>query len=74
MEVALWYLMTASLIGALGPQPALVEEDHVSQKWGYSAIHDHCMNSGDAAQGITSGILDCNGEEAERQDIRLNQA
>jgi uncharacterized protein YecT (DUF1311 family) len=32
------------------------------------------MGSGDAAQGITSAIMDCNGAENRLQDARLNQA
>jgi uncharacterized protein YecT (DUF1311 family) len=40
----------------------------------YSTDYKQCMSSGDAAQGVTSGILDCNGSEIERQDARLNQA
>ena len=40
----------------------------------YSRYYNDCINSGDAAQGITVGILDCNGAEIDRQDARLNQA
>lgn len=40
----------------------------------YSRAYESCMASGDAAQGITSGIMDCTGEEIDRQDARLNQA
>jgi uncharacterized protein YecT (DUF1311 family) len=40
----------------------------------YSPRFDRCMGSGDAAQGITSAILSCNGAENKLQDARLNQA
>ena len=40
----------------------------------YSAAYNSCMNSGDAAHGVTSGIMDCNGAEIDLQDARLNQA
>jgi uncharacterized protein YecT (DUF1311 family) len=33
-----------------------------------------CMASGDAAQGITSSMMDCLGTEIDLQDARLNQA
>ena len=39
-----------------------------------SADYKTCMASGDAASGVTSGILDCNGSEIDRQDAKLNQA
>jgi len=32
-----------------------------------------CMKIGDAARGVTVGILDCNGAELDRQDARLNR-
>ena len=40
----------------------------------YSATYNECLSTGDAAQGVTSGIMDCNGAEIDRQDARLNQA
>lgn len=39
----------------------------------YTPDFDRCMKSGDAARGVTAGILDCNGAENRRQDARLNQ-
>jgi uncharacterized protein YecT (DUF1311 family) len=40
----------------------------------YSKEYNECMSSGDAANGVTSGVLDCIGAEIDRQDARLNQA
>lgn len=40
----------------------------------YSREFDTCMNTGDAGQGITSGMMDCIGDEIDRQDARFNQA
>jgi uncharacterized protein YecT (DUF1311 family) len=39
-----------------------------------TAAFDACMNSGDAAKGITVGMLDCIHAEIHRQDVRLNRA
>ncbi len=39
----------------------------------YSPEFDHCMKSGDAARGVTVGIMDCTGAENILQDARLNQ-
>lgn len=47
---------------------------HGAPRSGYSRDYDQCMASGDAAQGVTAGILSCTGEEIDRQDARLNQA
>lgn len=40
----------------------------------YTNNYNRCMNTGAAANGVTSGIMDCNGLEIDRQDARLNQA
>jgi uncharacterized protein YecT (DUF1311 family) len=40
----------------------------------YSAIFDQCMNTGEAARGISSAMNDCTFAEMELQDKRLNQA
>lgn len=39
----------------------------------YSAAYRTCLATGDAARGVTSGLLDCSGAEIDRQDARLNQ-
>ena len=39
----------------------------------YSAAYRTCMATGDAARGVTVGLLDCNGLEIDRQDARLNR-
>ena len=35
---------------------------------------ERCLNEGDAAQGVTSAMMECLGSEYDRQDARLNQA
>lgn len=40
----------------------------------YSTTYNRCMASGDAAQGITSGMIDCTESERNFQDGKLNQA
>lgn len=40
----------------------------------YSQQYARCMASGDAASGVTSAILSCNGTEIDQQDKRLNDA
>src|SRR5437868_4258893 len=40
----------------------------------YSRDYRQCMATGEAANGITGAIMDCNGAEIYRQDARLNQA
>lgn len=39
----------------------------------YSASYHKCMASGDAAQGITSGLIECTETERNLQDRKLNQ-
>jgi uncharacterized protein YecT (DUF1311 family) len=39
----------------------------------YSAAFNRCMKSGDAADGVTSAMMNCLGTENELQDKRLNQ-
>ena len=40
----------------------------------YSASFNRCMATGDAAQGITSGMIECTEAERHFQDGKLNQA
>jgi uncharacterized protein YecT (DUF1311 family) len=40
----------------------------------YSATYSRCMATGDAAQGITSGMIECTEAERNFQDGKLNQA
>ncbi|PXA97302.1 hypothetical protein DMC47_14505 [Nostoc sp. 3335mG] len=39
----------------------------------YTPAFNRCISSGDAAKGVTAGIMDCTGAENMRQDARLNQ-
>jgi uncharacterized protein YecT (DUF1311 family) len=40
----------------------------------YSRDYNRCLNSGDAANGATYAMRECNSAEIGRQDVRLNQA
>ena len=40
----------------------------------YSRDYDRCMSTGEAAEGVTSAMMECNDAEIDRQDSRLNQA
>ncbi|RQW38953.1 lysozyme inhibitor LprI family protein [Novosphingobium sp. LASN5T] len=40
----------------------------------YSETYNRCMDTGDAAQGITSGMIACTEAERHFQDGKLNQA
>jgi uncharacterized protein YecT (DUF1311 family) len=40
----------------------------------YSREYRQCMGSGDAARGVTAGMMDCIGAEVDKQDARLNLA
>lgn len=40
----------------------------------YSKDYKQCIATGNAARGVTAGIMDCNGTEIDRQDAHLNQA
>ncbi|WP_443030659.1 lysozyme inhibitor LprI family protein [Sphingomonas sp. RT2P30] len=71
-EMAMWRRLVLTVCTfILATQPALAQEDGGGDKFGFSVEHDRCIN---AARGITSLTLSCNGEEAARQDERLNQA
>ena len=39
----------------------------------YSAAYNHCMASGEAAQGVDPAMQDCTRQEIDRQNDRLNQ-
>lgn len=40
----------------------------------YSASYSRCMESGEAAEGVTAAMAACNNEELAKQDARLNAA
>lgn len=70
MRIVTYVAIAVGLIGAAsaGAQTKRRVQDR------YSNDYNRCMNTGDAANGVTSGIMDCNGLEIDRQDARLNQA
>lgn len=60
--------LTAGLAFPAAAQwPAPVERQ-LSQRY------NDCMETGDAGMGVTSGMMECSGQEISRQDDRLNQA
>lgn len=62
-------LIFLSLLGAASLnliQPSNAQNGGSSSQW------DRCMHSGDAALGITSGMLDCHQEELARRNAALN--
>ena len=62
-----------TFVGLLVSQAA-AGQSHGKIEAQYSREYNQCMNSGEAAEGVTLGILNCNGTEIDRQDARLNQA
>lgn len=67
-------VLPAALALFVLPSPALSQSTQSPVEKRYSATFNGCMASGDAAQGITTGILDCYSPEITAQDARLNQA
>lgn len=71
--------MKAARLAALAALAALALAGPVSGRTAsavearYSAAYRNCLATGDAAKGVTSGLLDCNGTEIDRQDARLNR-
>lgn len=59
--------LAAIALPAFAQWPAPVER-------ALSKTYNDCMASGAAAQGVTSGMMSCSGDEIGRQDARLNQA
>jgi uncharacterized protein YecT (DUF1311 family) len=57
-----------ALLAMTGASPAATKADPYAP----SPQLERCMNSGDAAKGITVGMMDCYGGEIDRQDVRLN--
>ena len=67
MFVATALILAIQSISGFSPTDAQI-------KARYSDQYRTCMKQGDAAQGITSGMMDCMGLEIDRQDDKLNQA
>ncbi len=66
--------MMLAMLSAMGESlPAHAAAPSVIEKR-YTADYNRCMNSGDAANGVTSAMLDCTVAEYKRQDARLNDA
>ena len=57
---------------ARSPALETLSADEVAAR--YSPEYRRCMSQGDAAQGITSGLLNCKQDELSRRDVALNRA
>src|SRR4051812_15661603 len=64
--------LLASSIATLAQRSAVAQTSPRGES--ATTAFDACMNSGDAAKGITVGMLDCIHDEIHRQDVRLNRA
>jgi uncharacterized protein YecT (DUF1311 family) len=54
--------------------PAHAKDSRTAITARYTKAYDECMNTGDAAQGITPAMRLCVSQELDRQDARLNRA
>ena len=68
----------APMISAPAPWASVAPQTPTAQpaaaSAGYSTVYRTCMATGDAAQGVTSAVMSCTGEELARQDAALNQS
>jgi uncharacterized protein YecT (DUF1311 family) len=71
-------LQNAGAVGSVPPAPAVQPTKSASPQSAieaqYSADYKRCMDSGDAANGVTSAMVECTGTELTKQDGRLNRA
>ena len=63
---------TASPDAAKPNAPARLEGITLRGTTKPTANFDRCMDSGEAAEGVTAAMVDCLGDEIELQDVRLN--
>lgn len=61
-------MILSLLLAAMAPQTNAEVEKR------YSAAFNTCVESGDAARGVTPAMAECIDAELDRQDARLNQA
>lgn len=62
-----------TMAAAAGAAPALAQTDRAVDAR-YTRAFSACLETGDAARGVTSATMSCMGEENDRQDVRLNRA
>jgi uncharacterized protein YecT (DUF1311 family) len=71
-------LQNAGAVGSVTPAPAVQPTKSASPQSAieaqYSTDYKRCMDSGDAANGVTSAMVDCTSTELAKQDGRLNRA
>jgi uncharacterized protein YecT (DUF1311 family) len=63
----------ATIVVAVSSDCVLAQASASNMEASYSAAFRHCMASGDAADGVTSAMMNCLGAENEVQDKRLNR-
>lgn len=71
MRAMLWVAIAVVILS--GSAAGRAEKPKRSESYGYGPAFDTCMPTGDAASGVTIGILHCNDDEIGRQDVRLNR-
>jgi uncharacterized protein YecT (DUF1311 family) len=60
--------------GMVATEPTSAGRKSNSAEDKYSANYNRCMNSGEAAQGVTNALAQCLSDELTLQDVRLNTA
>jgi uncharacterized protein YecT (DUF1311 family) len=78
MSLAEWLInrvvvAAAAIVIAVSSNCALAQASASNVEASYSATFRHCMASGDAANGVTSAMMNCLGAENELQDKQLNR-
>lgn len=67
-------MRTMIILSSLFASWTAVAETQPEVEARYSPAFNQCMQTGDAAQGVTLGMMNCLGTEIDVQDARLNQA
>jgi uncharacterized protein YecT (DUF1311 family) len=67
------WVTTTAVAGTIAAMTPAHAQTDAQVSAAYTPLFDRCMKSGDAAKGVTAGMMDCLGSENTRQDARLNQ-
>lgn len=67
-------LRSLALAAALAGLPLVAHAADIDPEKEYSPALERCLNSGDAAKGVTVAMATCVNIELTRQDARLNRA
>ncbi len=66
-------IATIAIVAAMAATCPAHAQTRAEVEAAYTPAFDRCMTRGDAARGVTAGIMDCTGAENRQQDTRLNQ-